>query len=337
MPNFSKKTAVKISSPKQGFANINWPGMRDAYLLASQTAAKTAYAELESRVRYEEDRLAQLLVSPEGGAYEGSVSESSVPVEMDYAALEVYKDKCGQAAVKAYTEQLGLVDWSHVFMPEIITLLAGLTLKRNDNNLISGMRFRNEHFTSPEMKGLYYFLMMDARSSYLKTQYKAPNSSYCSLVPTIMYAHKLVHGVKYSEWDASELKFVVHPQLREAMQYKPEPMTLTEIMHERLQGLTVRSGPAAGQVTSAVWKHRLAGPQLKLGIFKGTPYLAQVMLAQIWCAHPDNRSAYMILDPQHWDRVPKALVTKEVLATPVYHQPATYTPQTTTNDIPWDV
>ena len=315
MPNFSKKFVVKTTTPKQGFTNINWEGIREAYILASRTAEETARAEFNSRLLEKENALSQLFNhDSEAGAYEGNYSESVEMPTLDLKYLAEYKDSAGQTAVKTYVELLGLINWSHVFMPEIITILAGMTLKRNDNGLISGLKFRNEHFTTPALKGLYYFLMLDAKSSYLKTQYKAPNSSYCALVPTIMYAHKLVHNVKYSEWDPLEIKYVVHPHLAEAMQYVPGEMSPDQIMQERTEGLTVRSGPTAGKVMSAVWKHKLAGPQLKTGIFKDTPYLAQVMIAQIWCAHPDNRSAYMILDPVDWDRVPKALISRNVLS-----------------------
>lgn len=315
MPNYSKKFAVKTTTPRLGFNNINWEAFRDAYVLASKTAEQTALAELESSVQHEQDKLNKLFnLDSEAGAYEGNYSDVANLPELDPELLAAYKDKAGQAAVKSYVEVLGLAEWSHVFMPEIISLIAPMTLKRNERGLISGLRFRNENFTTPKLRGLYYFLKLDARSSYLKTQYKAPNSSYCSLVPTIMYAHKLVHGVKYSEWDPEEIEYVVHPQLAEAMRYVPEPMTVDEIMHERTEGLTVRNGPTSGKVLSAVWKHKLAGPQLKTGIFKDTPYLAQVMLAQIWCAHPDNRSAYMVLDPVNWDKVPKALIDSDVMA-----------------------
>jgi hypothetical protein len=315
MPNYSKKFVVKTTTPRQGFNSINWEAFRDVYVLASKTAEQTALAELEGRVQHEQAKLNKLFnVDSESGAYEGNYSDAAELPELDPKLLLAYKDKAGQAAVKSYVEVLGLAEWSHVFMPEIITLLAGMTLKRNENGLISGLKFRNENFTTPLLRGLYYFLKLDARSSYLKTQYKAPNSSYCSLVPTIMYAHKLVHGVKYSEWDPTEIEYVVHPQLAEAMLYVPCEMTIDEIMHERTEGLTVRSGPTAGKIMSAVWKHKLAGPQLKQGIFKDTPYLAQVMLAQIWCAHPDNRSAYMILDPVNWDLVPKALISTDIMA-----------------------
>ena len=314
MPNYSKSYKAVVTSAKLGYDNISWTGMRDAYNQASDSVEHTVRAEHESIYQKRLDELNAIYTSNNGesGAYEGNFSDSENMPQIDEDLLLQAKDKAGQAAVKGYVETFGLIDYSHIFMPQIITILARMTLKRNDNGFISGAKFRRDNFNTDTLKGLYRFLMLDARSSYLKTQYKAPNSSYCALVPTIMYAHKLVHGVKYSEWDKAEIDLIVHPQLAQAMLYTPGPMTDDEIMHQRTEGLTVRSGAAEGKVQSAVWKHRLVGPQLKEGIFKDTPYLAQVMLAQIWCAHPENRSAYMVLDPIEWDKVPAPLISKDV-------------------------
>lgn len=52
------------------------------------------------------------------------------------------------------------------------------------------------------------------------------------------------------------------------------------------------------------------------------------MLAQIWVAHPDNRTKYMVLDPLNWDRVPPALIQVEVL------EPRTSQVEYT-SDLPW--
>ena len=313
VPNYSKKYKAVVTSAKLGYDNISWESIRDAYNNAANDVEQTVKAEHETICENRIKELSAIYTDSEAGAYEGNFSDSHNMPVINEELLLAAKDKAGQAAVKTYVETFGLIDHSHVFMPQIITLLARMTLKRNENCLISGLKFRNENITTPALRGLYRFLMLDARSSYLKTQYKAPNSSYCALVPTIMYAHKLVHGVKYSEWDKSEIDYIVHPQLAQAMKYIPGPMTTDQILHQRTEGLTVRSGAAEGRVQSAVWKHRLVGPQLKEGIFKDTPYLAQVMLAQIWCAHPENRSSYMVLDPVDWDKVPAALITKDIL------------------------
>lgn len=314
MPNYSKKYAATVTKPSLGYDNIIWENARLAYNKAASAAKLLAEEEHEAIYNARIEQLEREYDGGESGAYEGNFSDSHPMPAINKAWLEDKMDKAGQLGVKTdFVEAYGLIEYPHVFMPQIITLLAKMPLRRNSNGLISGLRFRNENFITDALKGLYRFLMLDARSSYLKTQYKGTNKEYCALVPTIMYAHKLVHGVKYSEWDPEEICYVVNGQLAEAMLYEHEPFTAEQLLSERFLGLTIRSGEKEGTQWSPVWKHRLAGPQLKEGILKDTPYLAQVMLTQIWCAHPDNRSAYMVLDPMNWDRVPPALIAKDVV------------------------
>jgi hypothetical protein len=48
--------------------------------------------------------------------------------------------------------------------------------------------------------------------------------------------------------------------------------------------------------------------------FKDTPDLAQVMLTQIWCAHPENRTKYMILCTHAWDHIPAPLISNNIFS-----------------------
>lgn len=315
MPNYSKKYKGTVTKPSLGYDNIIWENARVAYNKAAVAAKLLAEEEHLSIYQRRIEQLEAEYDGGESGAYEGNFSDSHPMPQINQAWLADKMDKAGQLALRTdFVEAYGLIEYPQVYMPQIVTMLARMTLKRNSNGLINGLQFRNENFNTESLKGLYRFLMLDARSSYLKTQYKGTNKEYCALVPTIMYAHKLVHGVKYSEWDPTQIGFVVNGQLTEAMLYEHEPFTNDQLLHERKEGLTIRSGANEGTQYSPVWKHRLSGPQLKEGILKDAPYLAQVMLTQIWCAHPDNRSAYMILDPLNWDKVPPPLVSKDVIA-----------------------
>jgi len=325
MPNYSKKYKGTVTKPSLGYNNIIWENARVAYAKAASAAKLLAEKEHESIYHKRLEQLERDYDGGEGGSFEGNFSDSNPMPAINKYWLEDKMDAAGQLGVRTdFVDMYGLIEYPQVFMPQIITLLAGMPLKRNENGLISGLRFRNENFTTDALKGLYRFLMLDARSSYLKTQYKGTNKEYCALVPLVLYAHKLVHGVNYSEWDPGQIGFVINPQLTEAMCYEHEPFTSDQLLHERHEGLTVRSGANEGTQWSPVWKHRLSGPQLKEGILKDTPYLAQVMLTQIWCAHPDNRSAYMILDPMNWDKVPVTLVSKEVIAPKITPTTSTY-------------
>ena len=49
------------------------------------------------------------------------------------------------------------------------------------------------------------------------------------------------------------------------------------------------------------------------------------MLCQIWLAHPQHRTEYMILDPNNWDTIPAPLIETDLIKT------------TTSSDVPWDI
>jgi hypothetical protein len=36
------------------------------------------------------------------------------------------------------------------------------------------------------------------------------------------------------------------------------------------------------------------------------------MLTQIWCAHPENRTKYMVLCPYAWDCIPPPLISNNI-------------------------
>jgi hypothetical protein len=45
------------------------------------------------------------------------------------------------------------------------------------------------------------------------------------------------------------------------------------------------------------------------------PKLVQIMVCQTWCAHPNNRTQYMVLNPLDWDNLPEPLIqTSEIVS-----------------------
>lgn len=185
---------------------------------------------------------------------------------------------------------------------------------------LSALQFLEANFKDEKMKGLHRFLMLDSRSSFIKQQYKGEARAYCTLVPTIMFAFKLYHDIPYSAWNHKEAKYIMPQSLYEAatlpweaMQYSTE-----ELLAFRDKGLVWKTGEKAGQPRSPIYTHRLFG--MGDTEFGKLPELAQVMLSQIWCAHPENRTKYMILDPIHWDSVPPSLIpTNNVFEPSEYH------------------
>lgn len=197
---------------------------------------------------------------------------------------------------------------------------------------VSGLEFVKAHFKTPYMMGLYRFLMLDSRSSYLTKQYSGDARSYCALVPLIMSAFKRYHNIPYSAWKRDEIKYVVNPELCKAMLYElpvsdaGRGFNKDELLELRDQGLLWKSGANIGTLRNPLYTHTLYG--LKDTVFEDVPDLAQVMLTQIWCAHPDNRTKYMVLVPDRWDNIPPSLIAPVIFTPPVYTN--------TSIDSPWD-
>lgn len=184
-------------------------------------------------------------------------------------------------------------------------------------------------FSSEWERGLYIFLMLDSRSAYLPTQYKGEGVQFCSLVPLIPYAFKLHHKIPYSKWDKATLKWVVNANLHKAMLFEHE-FTREDILKARELGLVYQSGAKAGETRNPQSTFKLWAT--KGGCMSGVPELAQVMLTQIWCAHPSNRTPYMILDPKNWDIMPAPLIAQDIFSVP-----AKITQPTVGADMPWEV
>lgn len=168
-------------------------------------------------------------------------------------------------------------------------------------------------FSDPWERGLYIFLLLDNRGSYLPTQYKGEGVQFCALVPLIMYAYKLHHKIPYSRWNRNSLKYIVNKALLDAMLHEGQ-YTREELLAARELGLVYQGGESKGksrnpQSTFKLWATRE-------GCLHKVPHLAQVMYTQIWCAHPSNRTPYMVLDPKNWDIMPTPLITQDIFNPP---------------------
>lgn len=180
--------------------------------------------------------------------------------------------------------------------------------------------------------GLYQFLMLDSRSSWISSQYKGEGRTYCSLVPLIPYAFKLNKNIKYSDWDRDTIKFVVNDSLTKAMLCEVPEISREEILEARTQGLTYKTGDKKGQQRNPLSTFKLydtTGTKLH-----GLPELAQTMIAQIWCAHPSNRTKYMILDPRSWDSIPVPLISTDIFKMPESSKPQ-FKSKGDNLDFPW--
>ncbi len=320
--------SAKVSAPT--FSDLPWAKANEVYLeaatLAEETATDAHRQSIDARHQHliSSANVQWELSHPEGGAVETDTTPH--PGYTNCPGLGSIRRKAGQAAVTSqFIETYGLKDQGVPVLAELITYVSRCIPKKNSSGLISGLQFCKDYFKTPAQMGMYRILMHDARSNFLSTQYRMPSKEYSALVPLILYAHKLVHKVPYSAWDPKELQYVVNHNLCEAMLWMPDEVPDREtLLADREIGLRVKTGKDAGKSRSAISTHKLyatAGT-----CYHTMPTDAQVMLAQIWVAHPANRTKYMVLDPKLWDAVPSPLIEVDLFVQDI--------PTTTTEERP---
>jgi hypothetical protein len=328
-PTYASKTYS--SKPSSRWEDLPWEDLHESVEADQKDAVKMA--EDQNMVRYKaflEAKEAEWVeMHPEYGSCEQSFTEEYPYRSPPASYLFKVKQQAAQAACIAFCEQYSLKSFGVNYLEQITGFLARYTLETvsglpyngdaakialaegRTDMLISSRALYKKVFDTPKMKGVYHFLMMDNRSSFLEKQYTTPGRDYCALVPLIPMAFKRHHMVPYSHWETSDLKGLVSKKLYEAMTFDEELPTKTDILNAREVGLTIQTGADSGKSRNPVYTHKLYGAQ---GL-KELPELLQVMLAQIWCAHPSNRTKYMILSCENWDSVPPSLLPTDVLVT----------------------
>lgn len=325
----SKRAYTTPTRLTANWRDINWAALNKLCQAEQQHAVDT-YKE-ERTIKYEqwldEKEREYSSLHPESGSYEGNLRDEHPIGAPNFETLFRIERISSNKAIEAFIIDQRIKESAMYLMPQIIehigtfklTTIAGeeynadaarLSITEGTNEgLISAGKLYRAYFSDDTMMGLYNFLLLDSRSAYLETQYKAPARNFCALVPLIMYAFKL-KGLPYSHWDPKQLFAIVNTKLLDAMTCdmtnKPDNET---ILAARAEGLLTKSGPKVGQIRNPAYTFKLFGKNA-LSEF---PELAQVMLSQIWCAHPENRTKYMILDPSNWDTMPTPLISQEAI------------------------
>lgn len=336
--------------------DIPWSYLHTQVVEEQEITLATARAENKQKYDAYIEKKAQEkeALNPEAGSWEGNLSDEFPFRDLPKDVIFGIKRKASTKAVETFVTDKHLKEFALGFMPELVKHLSTFKLSNMASEAydpkllqtpefdgygrvvaaegqIDAAAYYKQVFTDDTMMGVYEFLMQDTRGSYIDKQYTSPGRNYCALVPLIMYAYKLHKGVPYSHWNQNRAKGIVNAKLYEAMMFTPEqPYTHDELLTARSEGLLTKSGAKQGQIRNPVYTHKLFGATL----FKGVPEYAQVMLSQIWCAHPDNRTKYMVLDPVNWDNIPAPLISSEVLT----KASVEYAPQSvnTEQDMPWD-
>lgn len=324
--HFQNKLKTRIitkdleSIPFEEAARI-WDEAASRALAREQHDLELVYrADYEARVA----RLTNALGSSEA-SFEGDVNLPYEPPTLDPKAAAALRLKEGNAAIaEQFLKPYQMKSFGTKVMEQIIGWLSTHKLNRVDGK-ICGKQYMSDNFdkSNPRHVGIYRFLMLDSRGDYLVRQTEGPGKTYNSLVPLILYAHKLYHNVDYSQWDRNTLHFVVNKSLREAMLFEltDENGVLANsrdgyascgLGSERLLelrdiALAVKGKPTLRPAASTYSLYFLGQTELA-----DVPALARIMLLQTWCAHPTNRTKYMVLDPNSWDTMPPPLASANI-------------------------
>ena len=333
---FSKKKAASAGKTILGLKDIDWAGGNEVYENAAKeaielnTAAFHQQLDREYKFFIKKKEEAYELMNPESGSFEGNWSDEfpQQPYPPLPDAARIRRAVGQKAFIEQFIVKETLAHTMPKVLPELVELIGGFNVTRNSDGLVSGLQFCKDHFSTPERMGMYRLLTLNSKSDIIEKQYKDEGRYYSALVPVIMYAIRKAQGIKYSEWALDEIQYVMHSKLSDAMLWQGTVPPADKLLEDRDIGLRYASGVKVGKLRDPVTTYRLYSTNGT--VYEGIPELAAVMLSQIWCAHPNNRIKYMVLDPIDWDNVPMPLISTDV--TPVKQ---TINSTTILTDSPW--
>lgn len=321
---------------KRDFRTIPFERAVTAYKDAADMAEASALSSLEYLRNKQIEQLEQLYTDSNEAPYEGNFSDAVSAPQLTPERRRELRSAAGTKGVLDFVAANNIDKLWTWMMPQLIAHVATLKPTLVEGQ-ISGLEYIKKHFFNGDkwMEGVYRFLTIDARSSYLTTQYKGDAKNFCSLVPLIMYAHKLHNNIPYNSWKRDEVHLVVNPSLSSAMLCEvPQGLTHELLLDIRKQGLVWKSGAKKDTPRDPQSTYKLYG--VKSTEIGHLPELAQTMLTQIWCAHPSNRTKYMILDPHNWDGIPPPLISPDIFKAPAPQPPTQHTTKYV-SDLPWEL
>lgn len=335
---YKSKTASTVKVITADWRTIDWEQADKCYNEAADLAEQTAFTSYKQQIldKYPDAKVSQLVL-PDRAKVRRKAGNKAIVTEfiprykLDQFGIHVIAQIVAHiATLSIHTPHGEKILSDSEILDDVRTLGSGLVNYEEDefqkNVAVSGLEFVKAHFNTPKMMGIYRFLMLDSRSGYLTKQYTGDARNYCSLVPLIMSAFKRVHDIPYNAWKRDEIKYVVNNELATSMLYDyKDNLSTDQILAIRDKGLVWQSGPNAGKARNPLHTHTLYG--LTGTEFEQIPELARVMLSQIWCAHPENRTKYMVLCPNDWDQIPKSLINPVIFSEPEYGS--------TETDLPW--
>lgn len=318
---FQKRAAQSQLNTKTYSSNLEsipWAEAARIYQEAADTAeantleaAQSVYATNYQQRRRDAVRLAG--IDETEASYEGDLGIEFNPPELSPLQKRRIRSKAGGAALGEYfIKPYHVRSWGIKLLDQIVSEFSRHKLNAlGSEGTISGLQYLKDNLDPKSERdlGIYRFLMLDGRSDYLDKMGSGEAKKYCTLVPLILYAHKLYNNVDYSRWERESLHYVVNESLCEAMLTETPELSTERLLELRNIGLLQAGKPRSP--TSTYSLYRLGDTELS-----ECPSLVKIMLCQTWAAHPSNRTKYMVLDPMAWDKMPTPLIDVNIFKVP---------------------
>lgn len=196
------------------------------------------------------------------------------------------------------------------FWPQLVSYISTWPIKIVDGRVDVKHWVHTNLANNPRHQGIYCLVNLVARSKLLRPQTLEQNRNYGALTPIFLLAYRRHHNLPYSAWPREHISLVVESELAQAMLYKPPELTRARLLELRQHGLTQQTGQLAGTCRNPLTTWRLYN--MHNTELAEVPLLQQTMLTQIWLAHPQQRTPYMILDPENWDHQPEPLADTNI-------------------------
>ena len=311
-----------------------------------QTLAKSGRIKHEAQVENMIYPLSRDLESSEG--IEEQVRESIGEYSEDKVVLGVSQlalvgDQAKQEVIPAFFERYGLAQKS-TWLPEQMLAYFGSwkAVKVGDKFSPVATLNRNTKEVGDKFAMGASLIAKADRSLFFKgapkgvVQYR---SAINPLVPIILAGFKKYQDIPYEAWDFNELHHLLDKALAQLLPFHggdqaAESLEASKIAALRNTALTDKTGPRAGIMNNPATCTKLN--HLQESAIGHLPKLAKYMVLQTWCAHPQNRTKFAVLDFTDWDRVPEPLVTAELFGTQAAPSPTVSAKQSPTYaDMPW--
>lgn len=315
--------------------------LRQEKLVLAQRLAERKY-----RQQYEQLLESYSSFSSEAGSdgIEEAVTETlgsfdASKVVLSDTVLQQCKQEARAAAVEAWCIK-NMISQKLSWLPhQLLAYFGTWQAHRDDSGLYSATLTWD---ANTRQKNDYYalgsgLLATSARTNFFKDAPKG-NQQYKSIinpmVPIILAGFKKYQGINYSDWSRVGLDTLLDAELAKLVGVTVPDISHSELLALRNTAITDKTGHRADIPNNPSTCTKLN--HLSDTAIGHLPKLAKYMVLQTWACHPSNRSEYMILDPNDWDRIPEPLVSKDIFLHQTSKPPAPkQVPLVDSNDLPW--